>query len=431
MVTTLDMEMMMVPPGDFSGTVTDIEAAPVQDVLVELIDGVDVIGSDITDADGNYSLGDVFPGIYDLSFRKTGYYNVTQSDVEVLSGETTVFDMTLHRLGTYSGIVADFYGAPAENVHVMAALQVVAAGVIDQQQKESDINRLSRIKDESGKSEEVIAKTESDDSGPVTLEVDPVDNVYTNAAGEFALALLPGDYVATFEKDGWITYMSDPFTIVDDTDIGGQNIVLRSYGSLGGVVDDGTDPIEGVHVAVEDDVVLIGEDYTDVTGAYSIGGILDGDYTVTFTHIDYQTATHTGFHINDGPLGTALNQTLSEPGYNYLTGDVNMYNGNWPPTVIGGDVTYLVNFFRGIEASVPCLLYGFWASADANGDCLVIGSDVTKLVSYFRGTTTLFYCPDYEPTWPTPDDLPVDAPDGWPNCDTAPVTTKVIPSVVD
>ena len=104
-------------------------------------------------------------------------------------------------------------------------------------------------------------------------------------------------------------------------------------------------------------------------------------------------------------------------GYEYLPGDANMYNGSWPPAAIGGDVTYLVNYFRGIETSLPCLLDGFWASGDANGDCLVIGSDVTRLINYLRGTGSLSWCPDYEPCWPTPGDVPAEAPPSWPNCD--------------
>ncbi|MCP4582292.1 MAG: hypothetical protein GY839_11820 [candidate division Zixibacteria bacterium] len=107
---------------------------------------------------------------------------------------------------------------------------------------------------------------------------------------------------------------------------------------------------------------------------------------------------------------------LSGPdGYEYLPGDANMPNGIWPPAVIGSDVTYLVNYFRSIGG--PCLLDGFYASADANGDCLVIGSDVTKLVTYFRGMTSLSYCIDYEPAWHDPSELPPSAPSGWPNCE--------------
>ncbi len=101
--------------------------------------------------------------------------------------------------------------------------------------------------------------------------------------------------------------------------------------------------------------------------------------------------------------------------YEYLPGDANMSAGSWPPTVIGSDVTYLVNYFRGI--STPCMLSGFYASGDVNADCVVIGSDVTYLVRYFRGAATLSYCADYEPAWQAPEDFPSEAPDGWPNCE--------------
>ncbi len=101
--------------------------------------------------------------------------------------------------------------------------------------------------------------------------------------------------------------------------------------------------------------------------------------------------------------------------YEYLPGDANMAAGAWPPNVIGADVTYLVNYFRAIAA--PCLVGGFYNSADANGDCSVIGADVTYLVQYFRGANELHFCPDYEPTWQSSGDLPAEAPDGWPNCE--------------
>ncbi|MCP4581508.1 MAG: hypothetical protein GY839_07795, partial [candidate division Zixibacteria bacterium] len=112
-----------------------------------------------------------------------------------------------------------------------------------------------------------------------------------------------------------------------------------------------------------------------------------------------------------GALGSGCDAII------YMMGDVNMYNGAWPPSVIGGDVTYLVNYFRNIPSSQPCLIDGFWSSADANGDCNIIGSDVTKLVNYFRGQGDLTYCPDSPPSWLNPDNLPIEAPEGWPNCE--------------
>ena len=114
--------------------------------------------------------------------------------------------------------------------------------------------------------------------------------------------------------------------------------------------------------------------------------------------------------------------------YEYLPGDVNMSVYTWPPAYLSGDVTYLVNYFRGLPSSVPCKMYNpiaatpdpgpcFFASADVNGSCTLVGADVTKLVNVFRGLTTPASCSSYVPCWPTPGDLPPTAPAGWPNCE--------------
>jgi len=126
---------------------------------------------------------------------------------------------------------------------------------------------------------------------------------------------------------------------------------------------------------------------------------------------------------NDSLISIPVSLTVLG-GYEYLAGDANMAAGLWPPQVIGGDVTYLVGYFRGITES--CLLDGLFASGDSNGDCSVIGSDVTYLVNYFRGLNDLQYCPDYEPAWLTHDDLPIDEPSGWPNCESMTISNEII-----
>jgi len=95
-------------------------------------------------------------------------------------------------------------------------------------------------------------------------------------------------------------------------------------------------------------------------------------------------------------------------GYSCLPSNANMALCIRPPSVIGGDVTYLVGYFIG-SGQAPCYVDGFWCSADINGDCLIIGGDVTALVSYFIGGGSISYCPDYEPAWPS---LPPEAPAG-------------------
>jgi hypothetical protein len=141
-------------------------------------------------------------------------------------------------------------------------------------------------------------------------------------------------------------------------------------------------------------------------------------------HVDFPRASITDIAVTGGELleydavyaeGRILNE-LFTVSYKYLPGDANMYNGQWPPEVIGSDVTYLVNYFRGLENNPACLIGNFYCAGDANGDCQVIGSDVTRMVSYFRGNNMLEFCPDYQPSWIAPEDLPDNAPPGWPNC---------------
>ena len=110
--------------------------------------------------------------------------------------------------------------------------------------------------------------------------------------------------------------------------------------------------------------------------------------------------------------------------YQYISGDVNMALGIWPPSVIGGDVTYLVGYFIG-GGQASCLLDDLWCSADINGDCVIIGGDVTALVGYFVAGGALVPCPDYEPVWPP---VPEEAPESWPNCETPVINSRIIPT---
>ncbi|MCD6162405.1 MAG: carboxypeptidase regulatory-like domain-containing protein [candidate division Zixibacteria bacterium] len=103
--------------------------------------------------------------------------------------------------------------------------------------------------------------------------------------------------------------------------------------------------------------------------------------------------------------------------YNYRAADVNMYNGAWPPVVMGSDVVYLVNYFSGSPSSLPCMINGFWCSADVNGDCTVMGSDVTRLVNHFKGIIPYSFCPDYPAAWYVAGDCPAEPPPGWPPCE--------------
>jgi len=190
----------------------------------------------------------------------------------------------------------------------------------------------------------------------------------------------------------------------DDSTQAEVAIFNNSYLSISYVLSD-----SGSILSFENETGLLDAMATDsIDVTISAVGLTGGTYLDTI----YVQTTHPHASITKIPVTVNVFEGLA-----YLPGDVNMYNGAWPPTVIGGDVTFLVNYFRGQPTSLECWLDGFWCSADANGDCSVIGSDVTKMVNYFRGTTSITFCPDYEPLWLSPDDLPVDPPDGWPGCE--------------
>ena len=148
----------------------------------------------------------------------------------------------------------------------------------------------------------------------------------------------------------------------------------------------------------------VGDSVVTVTLTMDADSLAEGTYTGTLILVSNSA---------DSPiLDIPITFEVGPSGYAYIPGDANMLAGTWPPTTIGADVTYLVNYFRAIAQ--PCLIDGFFAAGDANGDCSVIGADVTFLVQYFRGANELQFCADYPPMWPP---LPEDEPAGWPPCE--------------
>jgi hypothetical protein len=189
--------------------------------------------------------------------------------------------------------------------------------------------------------------------------------------------------------------------------------------------------------------IYITVEYSDISGGWQGNGNIDND--PLFRHSnegDYRLMSVDCGYENNSPcidVGSpleidslidcdwGLGANLCDIGaygggiklqrYDYLLGDVNMFEGIWHPEVDINDVIYLVGYFRREVTSQPCYLGGFFASADINGDCKVIGSDVTCFVNYFRGLTDLNHCYNFVPAWRTMNDLPPGRPINWPNCE--------------
>ena len=163
-----------------------------------------------------------------------------------------------------------------------------------------------------------------------------------------------------------------------------------------------------------------------------------------------------GYHCTPHP--SMVGTVNVAGGFAYLIGDANMFNESIDlenpltgPWRVGGDVTFLVNYFNIDSGNQPCLMHNpsapnegqinngyFFASADATGDCQVLGGDVSRLVQFFSGNpdAIIRWCgfdrPDpehyYPPYWlnnrgsgleqPVPPLIQL--PSGWPNCETQP-----------
>jgi hypothetical protein len=296
----------------------------------------------------------------------------------------------------------------------------------------------------------------SDTCGDYTLQIHPLPgpcdgSYYANGDADFS------GVVGSYRGSSYWAYSADDFTLTEDVTIntikftgaanmfypfngyGDYQILDGSTGVPGEVIDEGTMvPCNriGTDQFYEEYMVNIYQFENlaiELTaGAYFLAcrpnadsdeylsyWMTTGNQTgSTAYYQDYGNPAWTLAEINSDLAFCIFATTGGGDTYDYLPGDANMINGQWPPKIIGADVTYLVGYFRGINGQ--CLVGGFYNSGDANGDCTIIGSDVTRLVSYFRGLSDIAHCADYTPAWLVPDDCPTEAPIGWPNCEDEP-----------
>ena len=226
-----------------------------------------------------------------------------------------------------------------------------------------------------------------------------------------------GDYEITLSSTSTNPGLAaDPAEITGQAEPGGSAMVDLTIGNIGysqldftlATTQDEPTP-EWLSINLSDGSIPVGD--PDVTATVTMDGasLTEGTYT------GYVTITSNAPDNLEKTIPVTFIVALA--GYEYLPGDANMHNGAWPPAVIGSDVTYLVNFFRGLTSNPSCNIEGNYMAADVNASCTIIGSDVTRLVNFFRGSGVIEYCPDWEPIWLTPGDCPEDAPEGWPNCE--------------
>ncbi|NMC37647.1 MAG: DUF4382 domain-containing protein [Bacteroidales bacterium] len=86
--------------GRIEGSVTDGEGAAIAEVLVEVMQEENVVGTAYTDVSGKYAVIGLAPGSYTVKASKTEYESLTVDDKLVSAGNITVVDFVLTKTTT-------------------------------------------------------------------------------------------------------------------------------------------------------------------------------------------------------------------------------------------------------------------------------------------------------------------------------------------
>lgn len=119
------LQAQIVPPGTIGGTVTDRDTgAPLGDVLVEVVQGISVGLSTLTDAGGNYVLEGLVPhDSYILRFSKDGYDALRVPFIQVRSAARSTANAQLPEnrpvVGVISGKVVEFGNQPVAGAKIV------------------------------------------------------------------------------------------------------------------------------------------------------------------------------------------------------------------------------------------------------------------------------------------------------------------------
>lgn len=259
-------------PGTVSGTVTDGETSAelaFASVKVVTTGGV-IVGSTLTDIDGEYTLSSIPPGSYALVVVAQGYASKTVG-IQVSAGGTTQADLALEFLaGVLSGTVTD------------SAMNPIANGTV------------------------TVSK------GTV-----PIAHALTDAAGGFSFPhLAPDSYLVTANADTFATETLGATIYPMQMTI--LSMVLPSTaGALAGqVVDSSSQPIQGALVTVRENVPggpVAASVLTDGNGQYGVPGLLPQSYAVMVSAADKATYV-TAAVIQSGATTTWNAQLADLPG---------------------------------------------------------------------------------------------------------------------
>lgn len=253
--------------GGLAGLVT-AGGAPAAGVFVTAADGAGaVVGSDVTGADGRYSITHLPPGSYDLSFdrqaaARAGLYSSAELPGQsVTAGQIAAVPTVSLTASTTTGVIAGTVSDAATDAGIGDVLVVITPAGAAQ-----------------GETLVSVAHTAAD--GSYTSDPLPAGSYRVQFVTLFSELAETSRYSGEFYNDAATFAESDPVSVV-----AGQQAVadagLSAGGSIAGTVVGGDAALEGALVVALDGAgVPRAFAVTDAAGAYTLGGLRAGSYTV-------------------------------------------------------------------------------------------------------------------------------------------------------
>ena len=258
-------------PGTLSGVVVDSSSSqPVSGVVIDLLQGLNLVATTQTDASGQYLLPQLAPGSYTLRATAPNY-QVSSQGVIISAGGTPTENLSLNILpSTLTGVVID-----AETS------EVIAGAVVNLLQG----NAL-------------------------------ITNTLTDVDGNFNLnGLAPGSYSIQVSSANYQTHLAGETVATNQT----VNVLISlqpNPGSIQGIVADSLhQPITGATVIVDilQGNILVAQTLTDNNGFYSIPNLGEGNYVIKASATHFQTATQ-GIVVRSGQVTVANFTLAANPG---------------------------------------------------------------------------------------------------------------------
>lgn len=275
--------------GRITGNIIDsASGTSMSGVSVNIYSGADLLTSQTTDSNGNYTLAGFVSGTYKVSFSKAGYAEVWHGGATSMAAATTV---TVVSPNTNSGINGVMGIGGKITGRVTDALGASMSGV----------------------SVDLYSNTDS-----------LLTSQSTDSNGDYTLTGFTSDtYKVSFSKAGYADVWYGGIaplnvTVTSPNTTPGINGIMGVGGKITGRIVDYASgvPMSGVSVKLYSGADLLTSQSTDSNGDYTLAGFTSGTYKVSFTKTGYAEVWYGGI----APLDVTVISPNTTPGINGIMG---------------------------------------------------------------------------------------------------------------